>query len=180
MLRHLAFLMLTYACLTLQSGLATELAWGDWKPHLVAIPLAVSVLVFPGSQAVLWAAATGLWWDGLTASTLGENLLLGAGLASLLQFCLSGQPVRWSVSIGLLVGLTAWLHGLGWRVLEAWREAPATDAMELLRVVSQQAVWTAGLTTVTLLTVRFVVRGLSLEGRPLAPLLRNEWRMLND
>lgn len=180
MLRHLTFLLLTYACLVVQTGSGEALAWGDWKTHLVAAPVAASVLLFEGPAAILWAAVVGLWWDGLTGGPLGESLMLMAGIAKLLQWSLGGQPARSSAAIGLLVGATAWLHGLGWRVLEAWRDAPAISAAEILRLASQQALWTGLLTAAVLFGWRFLVRGLALRGRPLAPLVQNKWRMLSD
>lgn len=180
MLRHATFLLLSYACLVLQTGAGDVLAWGDWRTHLVGVPVAATVLVFEGPVAILWAAVIGLWWDGLTGGPLGENLLLMAGIARVLQVSLSGQPVRSSGAIGLLVAATAWLHGLGWRVLAAWRDAPAITAAEILRLASQQALWTGLLTTAVLFGGHFLARGLALPGRPLAPLVQNKWRMLND
>lgn len=112
MSRHLTFLLLTYACLVVQTGAGEALAWGDWRAHLAAAPVAAAVLLFDGPAAILWAAVVGLWWDGLSGGPLGESLFLMAGIAKLLQWSLGGQPVRSSAAIGLLVGATAWLHGL--------------------------------------------------------------------
>lgn len=180
MLRHATFLLLTYACLVLQTGAGDVLAWGDWRTHLAAVPVAATVLVFQGSAAVVWAAVIGLWWDGLTGGPPGENLLLMAGIARVLQVSLGGQALRSSGAIGLLVAATVWLHGLGWRVLEAWRDAPAITAAEILRLASQQALGTGLLTAAVLFGCHFLARGLALPGRPLAPLVQNKWRMLND
>ena len=83
MLRHLTFLLLTYACLVAQTGAGDALTWGDWRTHLVAVPVAASVLLFEGPAAILWAAVVGLWWDGLSGGPLGESLLLMAGIAKL-------------------------------------------------------------------------------------------------
>lgn len=181
MSRHVTLLLLTYACLVLQTGAGDLLARGDWKLHLVAVPVAAAVLLCEGSQAILWGAAIGLWWDGLTGGPPGEGMFLTAAIARLLQSSLGGQTVvRASGAIGLLVAAIAWLHGLGWRVLEAWREVPTISAAEILRAATQQAVWTGLWTAAVLLAVRFVLRGLALRGRSLAPLMDNRWRMLND
>ena len=148
--------------------------------YAAALGLPVSAAIPLAYQAVTILGLAAFARTGAFAPFRFSQVLLMTALPFLLQWSLGGQPVRTSAATGLLVGATAWLHGLSWRVLEAWRDAPAISAAEILRLASQQALWTGLLTAAVLFGWRFVVRGLALRGRQLAPLVQNKWRMLND
>lgn len=129
MLKHFAFILLTYMALVLQTT-AVDASGGVLRPSFPAVVLAFAVLTMRGSAAVMWGGVIGLAADCLTPDPLGPGLiagtlacwfvkrrlhqqsaesvfaLLSAGSLAILVFLLSATTLR-----GLLAGRASDLPG---------------------------------------------------------------------
>ncbi|MFQ5731147.1 MAG: hypothetical protein ACE5KM_04230 [Planctomycetaceae bacterium] len=83
-MKHVCLAMLTYAAAVVQAGSPLFVPDGETTLHVLPAVLVLSLFLWDGWQAVVWAGIVGLVSDGLRSTAIGSDMLCAVLLAGLI------------------------------------------------------------------------------------------------
>ena len=177
-LRHMTTACLIYLSLVLQTSLASELTFFEFRPWFPGVALAACVLLHNTTSSVIWASVLGLAIDGLSAERLGLHAILATFVAS--GLLMARQEIRSFQT--MLTGLFVFAGTVVWKSLSAVVLGLIGNQPMAIHESLISGFESAAYTSLIAVSLQLVVslgqRVLRKRRDSVLPILTNQWSML--